>query len=137
MKKLIFLAVSLSFSLQAEAFVIGIKNFRSYYYSLQVVTGITPTPAIAKEYRENAMSRLPKEGRIDELNMTVFIAARGLAAMFCSEFQNLHQTEMNNLSDEVLTNQLADRILGRAPTPVEMASAKELASDKKNRILYI
>jgi hypothetical protein len=61
----------------------AIKNYRQILASLAVVTGVSVNdPDIQRTYGET-MTRLPKFGRIDEVNSSMLLALTSLSGMFC------------------------------------------------------
>ena len=109
----------------------GIKNFRSLFASLQQVTGVVPTPAILEYYR-NSHSRLPKEGRIDEISSSSLLAIKGLASLFCKELVKV-SPQLNNAENMELFNDLSDRFYGRPPTEKEISNVTKLVEGSPNK----
>lgn len=63
----------------------GIGNFRQIYEALIATTGIDPLtkPEIEKYYQE-AVTRLPRAGTVEDLNSTSLLAVTALSGMFCN-----------------------------------------------------
>lgn len=94
----------------------GVKNFRSLYYSLSAVTGVKPTKEI-EEYYKSVMTRLPKDGRSDEVNASMLLSEKGLAALFCKE---LAISGALILPPQALLSELSHRFYGRELSASEM-----------------
>jgi hypothetical protein len=112
--------LSLSVLAQSEP-VVGLKNFRSFYYSLISVTGVKPTPAINKHYKE-LMTRLPKDGRIDEFSGQTAMAAKDIAGLFCQEFAKTYQAPADT---NAMFSDLSNRFYQR---PMSVEEAKTLTA---------
>lgn len=112
----------------------GVKNFKGLYYSLAKVTGIQPTKEI-DEYYQGIMTRLPKNGRADEVNAPMLLAEKGLAALFCREFSKANPKLAASDPGRLLSD-LSQRIYGRElsdnesqPLLEAMRSASKLGRD--------
>lgn len=102
----------LTVSAQAQKPTIGIKNFRQYLASLEVVTGIkaAKVSSIAKFYTEN-VTRLPKNGIVTEINGPTLMTYTALAGLFCKEHVRLMQTSNSSpidLSDASHVNEVSE-----------------------------
>jgi hypothetical protein len=113
---------------------VGIKNFRSLFYSLIQVLELPPTDSINRYY-QSVMNRLPKEGRLDEiLNPTILMSIKGLASAFCQEYSLKNPMKSDEKIEDML-NGLSARIYGRALTANETKLISDVLStttaDKK------
>jgi len=110
---------------------IGLKNFRSIYFSMARVTGIKPTDEIRKHYQE-IMSRFPKDGRINEFSASVVLAQKDLAGLFCKEFAKTYQepgglnVTLSNLN--VVLSDLSERFYQRAMSQQEAKMLTDLVA---------
>lgn len=109
---ILVLVLSLGTQLLAQTPTIGLKNFRSIYFSLQAVTGVKPTPAIIEKYK-SIQSRLPKEGRVDEMSNQMLLAVKDLAGIFCKEFAS-QNPQLSPANEPALIEELSQRIYGRS-----------------------
>ena len=111
----------------AEEPTLGLKNFRSLYYSLQVATGVKPTKEIRDFFQSN-MSRLPKDGRPDEMSSPMLLASKALAGLFCKEFSR-SQAGLQNQSFDSLTKVLSNQFYNRDLTSIESTSLMKLKGE--------
>jgi len=120
MKNLIITAVLLMTQVAwAAEPTIGLKNFKSIYYSLANATGVKPTQAI-NDYYKSVMTRFPKDGRVNEMSSSLLLAAKGVAGMFCKEFSKTYQAP-NDVN--AMLSDLSQRFYGRQ---LSVGEAKEL-----------
>ena len=75
----LFLLASLAWA-QGE---FAIKNYRQILSSLSVITGVSANDADIRRTFDETMTRLPKFGRIDEVNSSMLLALTSLSGMFC------------------------------------------------------
>jgi hypothetical protein len=133
----LLLLVLLSSSAWASDPSLAVKNFRSFYYSLSVVTGVRTTPEIMAYYA-SAMTRLPKDGRLDEiLNPSAFMAIKGLASMFCKEYAAQRPAQppaSSDPSDQEILNALSLKIYGRSLTAQENKILLELMVGSEDKV---
>ncbi len=112
---------------------VGVKNFRSLNYSLAAVTGVKPTPEINK-YFKSIMTRLPKDGRLDEvLNPSTLMTIKSLAALFCKEFSK-NNRDLSQKSDQEILAVLSDRIYGRNLSDAELKTQLSLISSAQDKV---
>lgn len=77
-----FLLVSLS-SPFGHTTELGLKNFRELYQSMKTVTGNRSPSSEIQNYYDANISKLPKYGKIQELDSSMLIATINLASYFC------------------------------------------------------
>lgn len=63
----------------------GIAHFRQARESLAAITNVDPNAAAPLAYYNDAVTRLPKDGVIAEVNGTTLLAITGLSGVFCKE----------------------------------------------------
>lgn len=122
MKSMIILAlIFITHTASAEP-VVGLKDFRSIYYSLAAVTEVRPTQEIQKYYQEN-MTKFPTFGRVEELSTSGLMALKGLAGLFCREFSRSYQApgDLNSMLSD-----LSSRFYGRELSAEESRKMTEL-----------
>ncbi len=103
----------------------GVKTFRSTYYALSRVLGVQPTKEIDEYFQAN-MTRLPKDGRIEEISASMLLAVKGLASLYCREFtrQTAQENEKSADEDNVallssISQNISRKIYGRELTLAE------------------
>lgn len=115
---------------------IGLKDFRAFYYSLISVTGVKPTQEI-KAYFKSVMTRLPKDGRVEEMSSSMLLAAKGISAIFCREFSKTysgrHVAGSESLMLQDLSQRFYNRRLGEPESKILLRSFRSI-SHKVDRV---
>jgi hypothetical protein len=103
---------------------LGIKNFRALFYSMKVVTGVTPTPEMRARFQTSIMTRLPQNGRVAELSNQTLLAVQELASLFCDPFAKANPA--NGVSDEQMLQNMSQRFFSHGLIQNQSNSFKEL-----------
>ncbi len=125
----------------------GVNNFRQVYESLISQTGVDPLqkPDIEKYFQE-AVTRLPKSGTVEEMNSTSLLAITALSGMFCKAWisdeakaaagerkthteVNFDAKEMSDAEIQKMANRYALNFWQREATAEELKVLLELGKE--------
>lgn len=86
----------------------AIKNYRQILSSLSVVTGVSANDADIRRTFDETMTRLPKFGRVDEVNSSMLLALTSLSGMFC---RKMIEADVRRTSDQRRAHRAVDFVL--------------------------